>query len=389
MLNHCSTLRVRPARVLLLMPEIGPRRGGGIHRVGCGLMRLLDAKQRAGAVQARVLSLGTPDDDAQARELHDTWGDRLAWYGNRRLRFSIAALAAMARWADAAVFTHVGPASLLPLLPRPFRPASLAFIHGIEVWRPLKTRHRLALRSTDRVVSNSEFTARKARGVNPWLNGVLHCPLGIQEGAAADPAGIDRVLGFCPSRHDILIVARMIKGQCRKGHRELIAAMGQVVAAVPDARLIIAGTGDNVESYREMARRSPAADRIVFVGFVGDDVLRGLYHRIGVFAMPSRQEGFGLVYAEAMAAGLPCVASNCDASGEVVVDGETGIVVDPGDTGSLADALIRILTDETLRRRLGENGRKRFEEHFTEQRFHQRVWDLLTNTLNDVDGRER
>jgi phosphatidylinositol alpha-1,6-mannosyltransferase len=173
----------------------------------------------------------------------------------------------------------------------------------------------------------------------------------------------------------------MIKGQCEKGHRALIAAMESVVAAVPDARLIIAGTGDDVENYRGTAGRSRMAKSILFTGFVSAAVLRALYRHVGVFAMPSRQEGFGLVYAEAMAAGLPCVASTCDAASEVVLDGETGLLVDPSDQHALVCSLLRLLQDDQYRQRLGLQGRKRFEEHFTEEQFHQRAWALIEGAI--------
>jgi len=122
-------------------------------------------------------------------------------------------------------------------------------------------------------------------------------------------------------------------------------------------------------------------DAVRFTGFVADAVLAGLYERCGVFAMPSRQEGFGLVYLEAMKSGLPCVASNCDGAQEVVADGQTGILVDPDDSQALAGALIRLLTDETLRTRMGEAGRRRLDAYFTEEHFHRRLWEQIARAL--------
>ncbi len=359
------------------MPEIAVSRGGGIYQVGCSLMRLLQKERQGGGIDGRVLSLGEPDRDADSRQYVEDWDRRLKCYGSHRLAFVRAALAAMSSWADVVVSTHVGLSSLLRFLPRLARPATLTFIHGIEVWRPLRWRHRSALQLSDFVVANSRFTAHKASDCNPWLGGIHRCHLGIQPGEAAAPSSHEELVRLAPTRHDILIVARMIKGQCEKGHRELIAAMDKVVAAVPDARLIIAGTGDDVENYRGMAFRSRAVERILFTGFVSTPVLRGLYRRVGVFAMPSRQEGFGLVYAEAMAAGLPCVASTCDAASEVVLDGETGLLVDPPDQDALVGSLVRLLHDDEYRRRLGTQGRRRFEEHFTEHHFHDRIWRLV------------
>jgi phosphatidylinositol alpha-1,6-mannosyltransferase len=369
------------ARVLLLMPEISARRGGGIQQVGSSLMRLLDARRRDGLIDCRVLSLGQLDDNDRGRDCKRDWRERLACYGDRRFAFSRAALASMAFWADAAIITHVGLASLLSLLPRPIRPVSMTFIHGIEVWRPLRLRHRLALVASDYILADSQFTAQKAAQHNPWMAGVRCCHLGIPlaTAAVADPRGV--VLQFSPSTHDVLIVGRMAKGEGCKGHRELIGAMQDLVAAVPDARLLIAGTGDDVQTYLDLARRSPVCEKIVFLGYVEDEILRLLYQRVGVFAMPSRQEGFGLVYLEAMAAGLPCLASTCDAAGEIVLDGETGLLVDPSNQAAIVGALARLLRDQGFRKKSGCQGRKRFQECFTEERFHQRLWDLVDEAL--------
>jgi asparagine synthase (glutamine-hydrolysing) len=382
--------RGTPTRVLLLMPEIAASRGGGIYQVGRSLMRLLREEHHEKGVDCRVLTLGQPDRDAESEKYVKEWGKRMACSGTHRLAFVRAAVSSMGSWADVMVSTHVGLTSLLNFVPRTFRPTTLTFIHGIEVWRPLGWRHRSALRMSDYIVSNSRFTASKANEYNPWLGGVHCCHLGIELGEVADPAFSEELVRLAPTRHDILIASRMIKGQCEKGHRALIAAMESVVAAVPDARLIIAGTGDDVAAYRDFACRSRVAKSIHFTGFVSGAVLRALYRQVGVFAMPSRQEGFGLVYAEAMAAGLPCVASTCDAAGEVVLDGKTGLLVDPSDQDALAGSLLRLLQDDDYRQRLGSQGRKRFEEHFTEEKFFERarylIRDAIANSTAGING---
>jgi asparagine synthase (glutamine-hydrolysing) len=375
------------ARIMLLMPEIAASRGGGIYQVGCSLMRLLSKERQENGIECQVLSLGQPDRDADSQKYVQEWDKRMTCFGTHRLAFVRAAVASLASWADVMVSTHVGLTSLVNFVPRMLRPTTLTFVHGIEVWRPLNWRHRSALRNSDYVAANSRFTAHKASEYNPWLGGIHCCHLGIALGEVAEPASNEELLRLAPTRHDILIASRMAKGQCEKGHRALIAAMERVVAAMPDARLIIAGTGDDVSTYRDIANRSRAAKNILFTGFVSSSVLRGLYRQVGLFAMPSIQEGFGLVYAEAMAAGLPCVASNCDAAGEVVLDGETGLLVDPSDHDALAGSLLKLLQDDEYRQRLGSQGRKRFEEHFTEEKFHERAWNLINEAIANSPAR--
>lgn len=363
------------------MPEISARAGGGIAMVGRSLLRLLAAKEQEAAIDYRVLSLGNPADASDAEQLHRWVGDRLKCFGSRRAAFCLSCMWAMTGWADLAVFTHLGLASMLAVFPLPRRASTLTWIHGLDIWRKLKLRQKLGIRRSDVLVSNSEFTAEKARQWHPWLPPIRPCPLGVVPRASTDRQQWDPGAGFSPAPHDVVIVGRMGKGEIGKGHRELIAAMPRVVEAVPDARLLIVGSGNDVATFRQLAAQSAASGRILFTGFLDDDPLRDVYHRAGVLAMPSRQEGFGLVYAEAMLAGLPCVASNCDAGQEVVVDGQTGYVVDPDDPEALATALIRLLADDGLRERMGDEGKRRALELFTERQFHQRFWQVVEPML--------
>jgi phosphatidylinositol alpha-1,6-mannosyltransferase len=116
-------------------------------------------------------------------------------------------------------------------------------------------------------------------------------------------------------------------------------------------------------------REAGLRDAVRFLGRVDDRELGGLYRRAGLLAMPSRQEGFGLVYAEALWHGLPCVASTADAAREVVDDGETGVLVPYADAAALGDAVASLLADPARRRRMGETGARRARERFGYGRF--------------------
>ena len=133
-----------------------------------------------------------------------------------------------------------------------------------------------------------------------------------------------------------------------KGIREL-------VAAADGMPLVVVGAGP-VEV--------PAAR-----GFVPHDELERLYGEAAVVACPSHREGFGVVCAEAMAHGRPVVAGDVGGLRDLVVHEETGLLVPPGDVDALREALVRLLSDQELRRRFGEAGRRRIAERFTWERF--------------------
>jgi phosphatidylinositol alpha-1,6-mannosyltransferase len=179
-----------------------------------------------------------------------------------------------------------------------------------------------------------------------------------------------------PSREPAaLIVGRMWSVERGKGHDELIAAWPAVRRHVPHAELWVAGGGDDVPRLVAKARDCGVADAVRFLGRVSDAELGALYQRASVFAMPSRQEGFGLAFAEAMWWGLPCIGTTADAAGQVIVAGETGELVPYGDIAALAPALVRLLSDRERSVRMGEAGRRRAREHFGYARFRR---DLLT-----------
>jgi glycosyltransferase involved in cell wall biosynthesis len=104
------------------------------------------------------------------------------------------------------------------------------------------------------------------------------------------------------------------------------------------------------------------------LGFLAHDELERLYERAAVIVVPSYREGFGVVCAEAMAHGRPVVASAVGGLLDLVEDGETGILVPPGDVPALGAALRRLLADANLRRRMGEAGRRRVQERFSWER---------------------
>ncbi len=158
---------------------------------------------------------------------------------------------------------------------------------------------------------------------------------------------------------NILFVGRLEK---RKGLKFLIRAMAGVWKHFPSARLIVVGSGPLLESYRNLVA-SHQLDRVVFTGFVSSEDLAGYYHSCDVFCAPSTgQESFGIVLLEAMASGRALVASDIPGYRFVVTPGEEGLMVPPKDEQALALALVRLLSDEALRAKMGAAGRRRAEQ---------------------------
>lgn len=333
------------------------------------------------------------------RVLGDTWGDsrRLIALGrprsshrpgiNQRVQFGLRLAGEQIAHPDSwVIFTHLSLARATSVMPTMVRRPYAVFLHGIEAWRPLGPRERAVLQGAALRVANSRYTAQQVLAVNPDVGPIEICPLAIEDRTPPNPAGrheLDEAVGA----KSVLLVGRMAAGERYKGHDALLEIWPRVTAAIPDARLVFAGDGDDRARLVEKAAALGISDRVIFTGFLPVDALDHLYNRAAVFAMPSRGEGFGLVYLEAMAHGLPCLGSIHDAASEVIEDGVTGALVDQANGSALADVVTRWLSDEDMRRRLGRAGRERVRRHFTYGQFSHRLTGLLQRSFGpEVSG---
>jgi glycosyltransferase involved in cell wall biosynthesis len=144
----------------------------------------------------------------------------------------------------------------------------------------------------------------------------------------------------------------------RKNVPALLSAFTRVARAVPDTTLHIIGSGLQLRLIRKMARDHPAQERVFVHGEVAREKLPKYFHQATVFCLPSLHETFGLVYLEAMTAGLPVVALNRTAVPELVRNGQTGLLLEQDSETSLADALIRLLMNPEEAEQMGREGQK-------------------------------
>lgn len=351
-------------RIVLAAPSLDDS-GGGVAHVAGLLQRACEAAWPGDVSRCTLLARGdrTPSLAEKLRFASRMWSVQAS--GRAR----------------GIVFAHLGLANVQRALPRPLRAPYAVFLHGIESWKPLPEPTRTILRQAAVRLTNSDFTARRVVEANGDLGEIDICPLALP----ALPELASRSARSADDPLDVLIVGRMAAGERYKGHDRLIAAWRDVAAAVPRARLVVAGDGDDRPRLEALARSEGVADRVRFAGFVTREQLDALYAHAALFAMPSRGEGFGVVYLEAMAHGLPCLGSIHDAAGEIIVDGETGRLVDPDDTQALAQTLIAMLRDEPARLAQGAAGRARVAARFTYAQFRDRVTTVLERAFEHAD----
>jgi phosphatidyl-myo-inositol dimannoside synthase len=262
----------------------------------------------------------------------------------------------------------------LPMLRRPY----VTWIHGIEVWYSNSKTPiwRRLLERSELVLVNSAFTLERYRELQGPLEHARISWLATEDDSP--PVEMPSFNGA----PQVLMVGRIDKEQNYKGHRELIEAWPSVVSVVPEARLIIAGPGTGLYAIQDLARRSSAADRIEILGFVPERDMQALWRSAHVFAMPSRNEGFGIVYVEAMRNGVPVIASVHDAGREINIDGVTGFNVDLDRPCQLVERLVHLLREPGCAHAMGKAGHARWREHFRYRAFAARVRQNLAGFID-------
>jgi L-malate glycosyltransferase len=188
----------------------------------------------------------------------------------------------------------------------------------------------------------------------------------IYNGVVENKPDVDRIAQLT-EQFDLNSTTQIIIGTAArlseaKGLRYLILAVAQLIDRHPEIRLIIAGEGELETELRQLVLDLKVSQHVVFAGYVAD--LHNLLSLMQIFVLPSIQEPFGLVCAEAMSLGKPIIGTNVGGIPEQVVHGVNGFIVPPGDPKALADSIDRLLADPALLAAYGQKGYERYQEKF-------------------------
>lgn len=365
-------------RLLVLTPDFPPGPGG----VQALTERLAAALT---GFEVRVVTLDAPGgaafDAAGGLDVRRVRGCSLPGPG-RWLGLNAVAVAQARRFRPAAILSmHIVVSPAAALARRALGVPSVQYFHANEI--PDKPAlSRFAARHADATIAVSSYTAEllAAHGARPRELRVV--PPGVDVPAAADEPGVPSPAGAQlgaeataghggagltadDARPTVLTIARL--RDAYKGHDVLLRALALVRAEIPQARVAVIGDGPRRAPLEALARELGLDARAaLFLGAVGDAQRDAWLERADVFAMPSRRpedgragEGFGIVYLEAAAHGVPVVAGACGGALDAVADGETGLLVDPTDARAVADALTALLRDPERAHALGAAGRER------------------------------
>ncbi|MFH1509067.1 MAG: glycosyltransferase family 4 protein [bacterium] len=181
----------------------------------------------------------------------------------------------------------------------------------------------------------------------------------------------------------ILTVARLM---ARKGHDKVISALKKVLETIPQAKYVIVGDGENKENLVKLVKENNLEDKVIFAGKVSDEDLAKYYSACDILILASRPikddvEGFGMVYVEANIYGKAVIGGRGGGTADAILDGKTGILVDPENEAEIADKIIEILQNDELRNKLALNGKLRAENELQWEtllsKFKQEVLDKI------------
>ena len=255
-----------------------------------------------------------------------------------------------------------------------FRAPILLLIYGIDAWRPAR---RALLSQVAAVASISRYTARRFRSWSGFREDRIHL---LPNAIRLKEYGMRERPRYLVERHGLegccilLTLGRLNAAERYKGFDEIIELMPELIVKEPSLRYLIVGDGSDRERLERKCAEYGVIDRVLFVGRIREEEKADYYRLADAFTMAGYGEGFGFVFLEAMACGIPVVASSLDGSRDAVLDGRLGYLVDPRDRTALRDALLKALKQQ--------HGIPTGLEYFDYPQFRRRLFDTVGTVVH-------
>ncbi len=225
----------------------------------------------------------------------------------------------------------------------------LCVAHGIDVWNIKGTKIAEGISKAARVMPVSRYTEERMKdqlGEQMPPSTVFPNTFNTERFTAQDPVTPWRTELNLPANAKLMLsMCRVSKSEQGKGYHRILDLMPELIKKHPNLYWVLGGKGDDLETVKEKATRLKVADHCRFPGFVPDETLPDLYRSADLFVLPSRKEGFGIVFLEAAATGLPVIAGNKDGSVDALADGALGTLIDPEDNEAIHGAIDQVLSN--------------------------------------------
>jgi phosphatidyl-myo-inositol dimannoside synthase len=266
-----------------------------------------------------------------------------------KVRYIIESLKVVARERfDVVICSHINLLPIAAAAAAAQRVPLLLVVYGIEAWKPPRGLAAKLVKRASAVVAISEYTKRRFlewSGVESSRVHVIPCCVNMKR-FVVGPKRDDLLRKYrLRERTVMLTVARLAGRERAKGIDEVLESLPAIAREIPNISYLIVGEGSDRERLEEKAISLGVSNRVVFAGFVAEEEKVDHYRLADAYVMPGRGEGFGIVYLEALACGVPIIASSLDASAEVVLNRSFGRVVNPDRPGELKAACVDVLAE--------------------------------------------
>ncbi|MGI8935114.1 glycosyltransferase [Leptolyngbya sp. BC1307] len=270
----------------------------------------------------------------------------------QRVRLTLALATYLIRHRPDHVFCgHINLSAMVAQLCRSLKIPYTILTYGKEVWYKLPPKEKQALARADRIWTISRYSRDLAHQANQLPKARFDMLPCVVDGGIFTPGPPAPELVECYGLQNsrvLTTVARLWPGDIYKGVDVTIRALPEIAKAFPTVKYVVIGRGDDQPRLAELAADLGVAERVIFAGFVPDDALIDHYRLADVYVMPSK-EGFGIVYLEAMACGVPVIAGDDDGSADPLQDGRMGWQVPHRNPEAVAIACIEALSGKDQR----------------------------------------
>ena len=292
-----------------------------------------------------------------------------------------------ATWPDIIIITHVHLA-VVGLIVKTVNPKCKIWLiaHGIEVWRPLSVSQRLMLKICNKIVCVSNFTKqqmitrhnadeKKCEVLNNAVDTFMKLPVSFEK-----PRALLEKYRITENNPVIFTLSRLASTEQYKGHDHVIKVMSRLKQSFPEIRYILAGKHDHKEEIRiqKLISAHNVDKEIILTDFLSEDELTDHFLLADLFVLPSKKEGFGIVFIEALACGLPVVCGNADGSVDAIDHGRLGTAINTDDLDELEMAI-----KDSLKQPLTEAKRKFLQleclKLFNETDYMNKIEKLIVN----------
>ncbi len=267
----------------------------------------------------------------------------------------------------------------------------MVICHGIEVWQPVTGIKKKMLQKADRVLAVSEYTKQQIvdkQGLPADKVSVFHNTIDpffdFPQQFAKDKELMARY-NIAETDYVVYTLCRLSSKEQYKGYDAVIKAMAKLVVKYPNTKYLLAGKYDEVEKARldKLIADNALQSNIIFAGYITDEEVTKHYQLGDVFIMPSKGEGFGIVFIEAMACGRNVIAGNADGSKDALRNGELGVILDADDVDAIATAIaVKINNKEKYNAAYAANLQHKVVEYFGFAAYKQKLKRILNPILN-------